>query len=143
MFLIFIYSKVIIFQEKYYIVIWGCLVYFATCIIGPQSAYFLSFMFIYLFFFLQIFSLSLIALTWELYTVVLFDANNIHHKPFFYTFLGTQRNVANNEKLPNGPEINLEIACHTLTSTTKIKCVVNTKESGHYELFPMQPTESS
>lgn len=36
-----------------------------------------------------------------------------------------------NERL----EINLDIACHTLASTTKIKRVVNTKESGPYELF--------
>lgn len=40
-------------------------------------------------------------------------------------------------------EINLEIVCHTLPLTTKIKRVVNIKESGHYELSPKLPTEPS
>lgn len=33
--------------------------------------------------------------------------------------------------------------CHTLPLTTKIKRVVNIKESGHYELSPKLPTEPS
>lgn len=90
------------FRKENYTVIWGLLVYFAACIMGLLFAYFVSFMFIYLFFLLQIFSLSLIALHWEQYTVVLLDTNNIHYKPFFYTFLGTERNLANNGKLSNG-----------------------------------------
>lgn len=40
-------------------------------------------------------------------------------------------------------EINLEIVCHTLPLTTKIKRVGNIKESGHYELSPKLPTEPS
>lgn len=84
MFLIFIYSKVLVFQEKKnYVVIWGLLVYFATCIIGPRFAYFLNFMFIYLFFFFQMFFLSFIPLPWAQYTAVLFDTNNKYHKHFF------------------------------------------------------------
>lgn len=90
------------FKKENYIAIWSGLVYFATYIIGPLFVYFLNFMFISLFFFLQMFSLSLITLPWEQYTVVLFGTNNIEHKPFFYTFLGTRRNLAKNEKLSNG-----------------------------------------
>lgn len=44
MFLIFIYSKVLVLQgKKPYVVIWGRLVYFATCVIGPLVCIFPQF----------------------------------------------------------------------------------------------------